>query len=98
MNTCIELTSSAIRLVREQDQRIVAMDAWPVPPGADPIQALAAAPLPARLGRVTVVMHHDDILVRSQIQPPCDPVRLDRLVRFEVTSMGGNDNDPVAVS
>jgi Tfp pilus assembly PilM family ATPase len=98
MNTCIELTSSAIRLVREQDQRIVAMDAWPVPSGADPIQALAAAPLPARLGRVTVVMHHDDILVRAMIQPPCDPVRLDRLVRFEVTSMGGGDGEAVAVS
>lgn len=94
----IELGGSSIRLVREREGRIVGLDQWPVPPGADPVMALAAAPVPAPLGRVAVVLHHDDLLLRSMVQPAASPERLDKLVRFEIASMAGEGSDPVSVA
>ncbi|MBA3710747.1 MAG: pilus assembly protein PilM, partial [Planctomycetes bacterium] len=98
MNTFIEITGSAIRLCREHDGRLVALESYPVPSGADPLMALAAAPLPEALGRVTVILHHEDMLVRSMLQPPCSPERLDKLVRFEVANMAGDSSEPITVS
>ncbi|MBA2479052.1 MAG: pilus assembly protein PilM [Planctomycetes bacterium] len=98
MNTFLEITGSAIRLCREHDRRLVALESYPVPPGADPLMALAAAPLPEALGRVTVILHHEDMLVRSMLQPPCSPERLDKLVRFEVANMAGDSSDPITIS
>ena len=81
MPTTIEVTASAIRLCVHDDQRITSLESWPVPPGADPVAALAAAPLPDGLGNVRVLLHHDDLLTRTLIQPACPPERLDKLVR-----------------
>jgi len=94
----IEISSSAIRLVRERDGRLLGMDSWPIPPGADPLVALSAAPLPNPLGRVTVLMHHDDMLIRSLLQPAADHERLNRLVRFELASMAGETGEATAIS
>jgi hypothetical protein len=101
MSTTIEVSASAIRLCVHDDQRITALESWPVPAGADPVAALAAAPLPDGLGRVRVLLHHDDLLTRTLIQPPCPPDRLDRLVRFELDSLaapGSEDVPPSAVA
>ena len=94
----IEISSSAIRLVRERDGRLLGMDSWPIPPGADPLVALSAAPLPNPLGRVAVLMHHDDMLIRSLLQPAADHERLNRLVRFELASMAGETGEATAIS
>lgn len=94
----IEITGSAIRLAREREHRIVGLESWPVPPGADPLLALAAAPISGPLGRVAVLLHHDDMLLRSMVQPATNPERLDKLVRFEVASMSGDGQDPVTVA
>ncbi len=101
MITTIEITAGAIRLCACADQRITALEAWPVPPGADPVAALASAPLPDGLGRVRVLLHHDDLLTRTLVQPSCPPERLDKLVRFELgdlTGPGSEDAPPSAVS
>src|SRR4051812_2721643 len=94
----IEISGSAIRLVRERERRLLGIDSWPVPPGADPLLALAAAPLPSPLGKVAVILHHDDLLLRTLIQPAAAPERLDKLVRFELSSMGPEGGDPFTVS
>jgi type IV pilus assembly protein PilM len=94
----IEISGSAIRLVREREGRLVGLDAWPVPPGADPLLALAAAPLPSPLGRVAVILHHDDMLLRTMVQPATTPERLDKLVRFEVASMAAESGDDMTVA
>jgi len=96
--TTIEVTSSAIRLCREQRGKLVAIESHPVADGADPLDALAAAPLPRPLGRTTVVMQHPDMLLRTMLQPPCPPERLDRIVRFELQNARGEDSDPIAIS
>jgi hypothetical protein len=101
MPTTIEVTASAIRLCVHADQRIISLDSWPVPPGADPVVALAAAPLPDDLGKVRVLLHHDDLLIRTLIQPACPPERLDKLVRFELGSLsapGSAETPPSAIS
>ncbi len=97
MTTTLELTSGAIRLCRTKDGRITALDHWPVPDGADPVAALSAVPLPSGLGRIRVVLAHDDLMLRALVQPPCPPERLDRLVHFELTSAADQDG-PVSVS
>jgi Tfp pilus assembly PilM family ATPase len=94
----IEISSSSIRLVRERDGRLLGMDSWPIPAGADPLVALSAAPLPGGLGRVAVLMHHDDMLIRSLLQPAADQERLNRLVRFELASMSGDGGEATAIS
>ena len=96
--TTIEVTSSAIRICREQRGKLVAIESYPVADGADPLDALASAPLPRPLGRTTVVLQHPDMLLRTMLQPPCPPERLDRIVRFELQNARGDDNDPVAIS
>ena len=96
--TTIEVTSSAIRLCREQRGKLIAIESHPVAEGMDPLDALAAAPLPRPLGRTTVVLQHQDMLLRTMLQPPCPPERLDRLVRFELQSARGEDTDPVAIA
>ncbi len=101
MPTTIEVTSSAIRLCIHEDQRITALESWPVPTGADPLAALAAAPLPDGLGKVRVLLHHDDLLTRTLIQPACPPDRLDKLVRFELSNLSGpgaDDAPPSSIS
>ena len=97
MPTAIEVSSSAIRLCRVEDGRLIALESWPVPEGGDPIQALAAVPLPDGLGKVRVVLQHDDLLVRQMVQPPCPPDRLDRIVRFELQP-SGEASEPMAAS
>ena len=101
MPTTIEVTATTIRLCVHEENRIVALDSWPVPTGADPLSALAAAPLPEGLGKVRVLLHHDDLLTRTLVQPACPLERLDKLVRFELgnlTAPGSDDAPPSAVS
>jgi hypothetical protein len=98
MPTTIEITSNAIRLCRENRGKLVGIETYPVAAGTDPLDAIGTAPLPKGLGRVVVVMHHPDLLLRTMVQPPCPPERLDRIVRFELESGRGDDAEPVAVS
>jgi len=98
MITTIEVSATAIRLCRVADQRIAALERWPVPIGADPLAALAAAPLPGDLGRVRVLLHHEDLLVRAQIFPACPVDRLDRLVRFDSESNVTEGAEPMSLS
>jgi len=89
MNACvIELTESTIRLCRVVDDKVSALEAFPVPADGDPIAALAAAPLPRPLGSVRLVFRHDDMLLKSMLQPPMPRERLDHIVRFEMQSTG----------
>lgn len=101
MPTTIEVTASAIRLCVTDDKRITGLESWPVPVGADPLAALASVPLPDGLGRVRVLLHHDDLLTRTLVQPACAPERLDKLVRFELgdlASPGSDEAPPSAIS
>jgi hypothetical protein len=100
MPTAIEVSSSAIRLCQVEGGRLIACESWPVAADADPLQVLAGAPLPDGLGKVRVVLQHDDMLLRPMVQPPCPPDRLDRIVRFELQSGGGAGEgaDPIAIS
>jgi hypothetical protein len=101
MTTTIEVTASAIRLCIHADRRIIGLESWPVPAGADPVAALAAVPLPEGLGRVRVLLHHDDLLTRTLVQPPGPQERLDKLVRFELGSLaapGTDEAPPSAIS
>ncbi len=98
MSTCIEVTSSAIRLCSEVRGRITALESYPVAPGADPIDTLAAAPLSKPLGKVTVLLNHSDAMLKTMLQPPCPPERLDRLVRFELQGMAGTDGEAVSIA
>jgi hypothetical protein len=101
MTTTIEVTASAIRLCVTAEQRITGLESWPVPLGADPLAVLAAAPLPDGLGKVRVLLHHDDLLTRTLVQPGCAPDRLDKLVRFELGNLAGpgaDDAVPSAIS
>ncbi len=97
MTTTIELTSSAVRLCRFDDQRLVQLESWPVAEGQDPIAVLRAAPLPPELGKVRVVLAHDELLLRTMVQPPCPLDRLDRIVRFDLEAAGG-EADPIAIA
>jgi hypothetical protein len=95
MLTTVEVSSRAIRLIRVEDQRISDVETFPIPSGGDPLQALESAPLPSPLGKVRVVMSHGDMLLRTMLQPPSAPERLDRLVHFELQ---GSGDEAVAVS
>ncbi len=94
----IEISGSAIRLVRERDGRLLSLESWQIPAGADPLLALASVPLPRPLGRVTVLMQQEEMLLLSQIQPATHPERLDRLVRFELAAMAGDGADATSLS
>ena len=96
MPTTIEVSSRTIRLCREDNRRIIALESFPVPEGADPLEVLASAPLPGPLGRVRLILHHGDMLLRSTLQPPCPPERLARIMRFELASAG--EGEPVVSS
>lgn len=91
MLTAIEIASRTIRLCQIQDQRVVALETFPVPADMDPIDVLETVPLPAGITKVRVVVHHEDVLVRALVQPPCDPDRLERVVRFELGNTAGNE-------
>jgi hypothetical protein len=95
MLTTIEVSSRAIRLIRADAQKIQDIEHFPVPAGTDPLQALENAPLTGPLGKVRVVLAHGDMLLRTMLQPPSTPERLDRLVHFELQNSG---DEPVAVS
>ena len=95
MLTTIEVSSRTIRLIRTDGKGIQDFEHFPVPAGADPLQALENAPLPSPLGKVRVVMAHADMLLRTMLQPPTSPERLDKLVHFELQNSG---DEPVAVS
>lgn len=94
MLTTVEVSSRAIRLIRTDATGVQDFEHFPVPAGSDPLQALENAPLPSPLGKVRVVMSHDDMLLRTMLQSPTSPERLDRLVHFELQ----NGDEPVAVS
>ena len=96
MAASLDVTASSIRLVERRDGRIVRLDHWPVPAGSDPLLALAAAPLPKDLGPVRVALAHDDLLLKTMIQPDGPDERLDRLVRFESDNIGGDE--PASIS
>lgn len=96
MLTTVEISSRAIRMCRVENGRLTTLESFPVPPGTDPLQALASAPLPGPLGRVRVVMSHGDILLRTMLQPPSPVERLGKLVRFEL--QGSGDGEPVAIT
>jgi len=93
MLTTVEVSSRAIRLIRTDAKGVQDFEHFPVPAGSDPLQALESAPLPSPLGKVRVVMSHADMLLRTMLQPPTSPERLDRLVHFELQ----NGEEPVAV-
>jgi Type IV pilus assembly protein PilM len=95
MLTTIEVSGHAIRLIRVEQKRIAEIESYPIPKDADPLQALENAPLPSPLGKVRVVIAHGDMLLRTMLQPPSPPERLDRLVHFELQS---NGEEPTAVS
>ncbi len=94
MLTTVEVSSHAIRLVRVDNQRITDIESYPIPKDSDPIQTLENAPLPSPLGKVRVVIAHDDMLLRTMLQPPSPPERLDRMVHFELQS---NNDEPTTV-
>lgn len=94
MLTTVEVSSRAIRLIRTDAKGVQEFEHFPVPAGSDPLQALENAPLPTPLGKVRVVMSHGDMLLRTMLQSPTSPERLDRLVHFELQ----NGEEPVAVS
>jgi len=98
MITTIEISGSAIRCARFSNGKLDSLDRHVIADGVDPLDALAAAPLPRPLGRVTVTLNHNELLLRTMIQPPCPPERLDRIVHFELQSSRGDDTQPVAVS
>jgi hypothetical protein len=98
MATTIEISSHAIRLCRESRGTLVGIESYPVTPGADPVDAVSAAPLPKGLGKVVVVLNHPDLLLRTMVQPSCPLERLDRIVRFELESGRGDDAEPVAIA
>jgi len=95
MLTTVEVSSRTIRLIRTDAQKIQDIEYFPVPAGADPLQVLETAPLPTPLGKVRVVMSHGDMLLRTMLQSPTSPERLDKLVHFELQNSG---DEPVAVS
>lgn len=92
MPAAIEITGSAIRLCRIDNGRLRLLESFPIPEDADPVAALAAAPLPPALGEVRVLLDHPDLLVRTIVQPPVPHDRLDRMVRFELQSLGQDDD------
>lgn len=94
MLTTVEVSSRAIRLIRTGAKGVEEFEHFPVPVGGDPLQALEAAPLPTPLGKVRVVLSHGDMLLRTMLQPPSSPERLDKLVHFELQ----NGEEAVAVS
>ena len=53
-------------------------------------------PLGPDMGKVTLVLDHNDLLLRPMMQPPADEERIDRMVRFEA---GGllNSDEPFGV-
>lgn len=87
MITTLELAAGAVRLCRIEEQRITALESWPVPPGGDPLVVLEAAALPERLGRVGVLLAHDDLLIRTVVQPAGPKDRQDRLIRCELDAV-----------
>lgn len=91
MLTAIEIASRSIRLCQIQDRRVVALESYPVPADMDPIEVLQSVPLPTGIGKVRVVIHHEDVLVRALVQPPCDAERMERVVRFELGNSAGNE-------
>ena len=95
MLTTVEVSSRAIRLIRTDAKGVQEFEHFPVPAGADPLQALEGAPLPNPLGKVRVVMSHADMLLRTMLQSPTSPERLDKLVHFELQNSG---DEAVAVS
>jgi hypothetical protein len=94
MATTVEITSSAIRICRENHDQIVGLETLPVPPGIDPVASLATAQISGALGKVTVVMQHQDMLLRTMLQPPCPPERLARIVRFELQGISREEAEP----
>jgi len=96
MPTSIEIASRRIRVCRHEQGRITHLESFPIPEGADPILALTEAPLPAGIGRVRVVLHHGDLLLKSMVQPPCPPDRLKRIVDFELRAQFGEEMDAMA--
>jgi Type IV pilus assembly protein PilM len=95
MLTTVEVSSRAIRLIRSDGKGVQDFEHFPVPAGSDPLQALENAPLPSPLGKVRVVMSHGDMLLRTMLQSPTSPERLDKLVHFELQN---NGDEAVAVS
>jgi hypothetical protein len=95
MRSTIELTSRAIRICRIDQDRITVLESWPVPPDSDPVAVLAAIPLPERLKRTRVVLHHEDILPRTMSQPETDPERFATLLDFELKNATSGQDDIV---
>ena len=87
MPTALEITSRAIRYCCMQDGSITALGSVPINGDSDSIEALKQAPLPENLGKVSVLMSHQDLLQQTMVQPPCPPEKLDRIVRFELMSL-----------
>lgn len=91
MLTAIEIASRTIRLCQIHDRRVVTLESYPVPADMDPIDVLQTVPLPGGISKVRLVVHHEDVLVRALVQPPCDTERLERVVRFELGNTAGNE-------
>jgi Type IV pilus assembly protein PilM len=95
MHTTLEISSRAIRLIRTDAKQILDLEIFPIAPGTDPLEALLNAPLPSPLGKVRVVLSHGDMLLRTMLQAPGTPERVDRMVHFELQNSG---EEPIAVS
>ncbi|MFM2092312.1 MAG: type pilus biosis protein PilM, partial [Planctomycetota bacterium] len=87
MQTAIEITSRCLRLALVRDGRLADLVERPLVPDQDPVDQLQAAALPAPLGPVRVLIQHEDLLIRTLVQPACPRDRLDKVVRFELAGM-----------
>ena len=87
MPTALEITSRAIRYCCMHEGSITALGSVPISEDQDIIEAIKQAPLPENLGKVSLLMNHQDLLQQTMVQPPCPPEKLDRIVRFELLSL-----------
>ena len=96
--TTLWMDTTSVRAISSDQGRVTAVTNYPVPESADgdPVAALAMLPLGPDMGKVTLVLDHNDLLLRPMMQPPADEERIDRMVRFEA---GGllNSDEPFGV-
>ena len=93
MQTAITILDDTIKVVRIDQGAITLLSSLSIGDGADPVTALANAPLPRPLGPTCVVLSHPDLLLRPMVQPPAPHERLERIVRFELQSLAPGADD-----
>ncbi|MFW5830545.1 MAG: pilus assembly protein PilM, partial [Planctomycetota bacterium] len=89
MASCITIGPGSIRLCTIDEGHINTLQDWHSEPGEGLGSRLAAISLPKDPGPVTVALDHPDMLIRSIIQPPAAAERMERMVRFELETLLG---------